>query len=172
MSPVIFLDMDGVLCVPGAVKRKLETDEPPKGWRFSYVLCRDAVERLNKVAEEHGCIYVSSSTWRKEMPVGQLTKHLQRYGWRGAFHRHWKTPVINGPRGLEISAWLENNSGVDAYAIVDDGPSAGVGHPPSRFVQVNDWRDGFSDADAWTLRAALERKEGVVDALRAIARML
>ncbi len=79
----------------------------------------------------HTRCQVVSSTWRLGPYRGPdgCRAHLRRLGFRGRFHRDWRTRdqvesdgrgYEDRPRGKQIRDWLVVHPGVPTYAIVDD----------------------------------------------------
>ena len=109
-KPVIFLDMDGVLCTPRAAVATRDSGLiralDPLGIAF-----------LNRLCEDTGAVYVVSSTWRKEIEVPLL---LQAAGVRGDCHVDWRTDEHGPRRGDEIQRWLDAHPDVTNFVILDD----------------------------------------------------
>ncbi|SFM96894.1 HAD domain-containing protein [Methylobacterium pseudosasicola] len=113
MTPILFLDVDGVL---NCKRTFTERGEPL--WRVD----ADKVGLLNEVAKRTGCRVVVSSTWRKGKDRGPegCRAILRARGVRVPFARVWRTPNSrDGIRGGEIAEWLLRH-GSPSYAIVDD----------------------------------------------------
>ena len=132
--PVLFLDVDGVLNVVS------EQDT------------REAVAQLHRVVEATGCDIVLSSSWR--LGFGGLSAAedaiRRRLGYEGGRPFLGQTPDLKGqPRGLEIAAWLADQSNPPrCWAVVDDDDDMDfVRH---RFVQTNP-RVGLDDVAATRL---------------------
>jgi HAD domain in Swiss Army Knife RNA repair proteins len=100
---VLFLDIDGVVnCAT--------TTERHRG--FIGIDPRLAA-RVRRVVEATGCKVVLSSTWREEAENRAEVE-------RKVVKIYDQTPVLNGFRGDEVSAWLAIHHEVTRYAIVDD----------------------------------------------------
>lgn len=136
---IIFLDMDGVLCVPRynvAVNRIHERDViDPAGVGF-----------LNRLLEVDPTIkFVISSTWRKVYTSEELLAHLQAAGFTGEFHNDWKTGRHpKGHRGLEIQEWLEHHPEITEYIIIDDEVSDIYPYVNKKYVVHTGMYDGIS----------------------------
>lgn len=134
---IIFLDIDGVLnsreydarcALSGA---DLLTPDPR------------AVVRLFGIIQDTDAKIVLTSSWR-------LDKTLT---W--PFPVYDVTPRVDGTRADEINAWLDartklaplHDEAIDAYAILDDEPDAGIGFPPEVFI-LTDGKVGLSPDDA------------------------
>jgi len=110
---VIFLDFDGVL------NSWAWWDRQPKHTRDQHRFLLDpaAVGLLNQLVMRTDAHVVISSSWRlnKEMrPASTLCV----CGFTGVILG--QTPYLAGPRGHEISAWLEEHSSVETFVILDD----------------------------------------------------
>ena len=144
--PVIFLDMDGVLCTQRA-HHAIATQSAL--WRhLDPIACR-LVERL---ARENGALLVLSSTWRESFEQSGMTCIVMNGGFSAVnWHTCWKTPKLHESphlwdsgsyvkRGYEIDSWLNANGQPD-YVILDDDPDMLTTQKP-RFVQT-DAMNGF-----------------------------
>jgi hypothetical protein len=128
---LLFLDFDGVL----------NTNE----WRE---LCWDAlrepheyllsvlVERVNEIVADSKAQVVASTAWRTEYSRVALETFLRQAG--ATFPLLSTTPFIGGPRGEEISAWLDAASEpVEAFVILDDLPPVEFEGLRHHLIQVN-----------------------------------
>jgi hypothetical protein len=110
VSKVLFLDFDGVL--------------GPGHFVFSYDdnLGRRAKREVRRVIDTTDCYVVISSTWRLGAYYEDLADILEDCGVIPHVGRViGETPSLYGEeRGDEIKAWLEDNSWVEEFAIVDD----------------------------------------------------
>jgi len=136
---IIFLDMDGVICVPRynvAINRIHELD----------VLEPAGVGFLNRLLEVDPTIeFVISSTWRKVYTHERLLKHLQDAGFTGKFHVDWRTGQHpKGHRGLEIQEWLTNHPEITDYLIIDDEVSDIYPYVNKKYVVHTDTYNGIS----------------------------
>jgi hypothetical protein len=130
---VLFLDIDGVL-------NSLRSALVHKGFPFNFKDHRDrfdwiAVGLIRRVCIESGAQIVLSSTWRTQYTYDEVARELD-LPIVGA------TPKLNGPRGLEINAWLSEHSEVESYVIVDDNADM-LPEQGGRFVQT-DMNEGLS----------------------------
>lgn len=96
---IIFLDIDGVIT-------SVRT-----GW-FNWDIY--ATHFLRWVCKKSNTKIVISSTWRKNHSHEFFKSILGEY-----LHEDWSTPILDGFRGKEINAWL-NEHDVDRYLILDD----------------------------------------------------
>lgn len=147
MTRVLFLDIDGVLNTHSAWR---------KGFNGHRDCDPDAMRRLNALCVRTGCRVVVSSTWRIGFYRGKdgCRAHLRRLGFRGRFHRDWRTGHDpSRVRGTEIAAWLAAHPGVAGYAIVDDDSDMLPEQMP-RFVQTG-YELGLEDTHVERLAALL-----------------
>lgn len=119
---IVFLDIDGVLCVPpGKIRSKLNAD---------------CVKRLNRITSKSGAKIVISSTWRLPCKTKLDFKVLADYLYVEGVEAdiidktpaHWvpgKVRGVNG-RGAEIKEWLDTTSiKVESFVIIDDNEDMG-----------------------------------------------
>lgn len=130
---VIFLDVDGVLNTTSLLYH----------YGFDYI-DDDMVVLLAGVVHKTGAEIVLSSTWRLQRESRMLVAEaLKRHG-LSVLDR---TPKIEDAfRSEEISRWLEDNPGVDRYAIVDDNRDAGRGLEGNFFM--TDMETGLDERTA------------------------
>ena len=117
-QPILFLDVDGVLCLAGAGLYQLpekRTLHPP------------AVSFLKKLIEETNCLVVVISSWRKkEKTLLLLKKRLEEEGGLpvGSIEKERVTPVIERKkRDEEVVLWLKENGREEkegGWAVLDD----------------------------------------------------
>jgi hypothetical protein len=128
---VLFLDIDGVVAVPGG---------PQDGGLF--MPSPEHVERVNQVVERTGCKVVLSSTWRFCHGMNRTQEKLNKAG--ATFTLFDKTPdcaqkvgavYVGRERGAEIAEWLEAHTDVTAFAIIDD--DSDMGPLADRLIQTN-----------------------------------
>lgn len=119
LTPVVFLDMDGVVNSAQWFRaRKLHPEsaayrnaEMPL--RLCWSIDPGCVRRLNEIVRETGARVVLSSTWRTfPCAPGCVEEALRHLGFEGRIAS--TTPVLKKPgsvveRGDEIDAWLNDN---------------------------------------------------------------
>ena len=116
---VIFLDIDGVL----------NTYDLVRSYGFDYI-DRSLVALLATVVRDAGAEIVLSSFWRLHPKDRFLVDSaLKEFGMFVCD----KTPSLPGLRANEIASWLDANTQVEKYAILDDTDDAGVGFEHSFF---------------------------------------
>ncbi|RYD69272.1 MAG: hypothetical protein EOP84_28785 [Verrucomicrobiaceae bacterium] len=144
MTPVIFLDWDGVL-VFGA-----------EGWSA------DAMAQLNLLCLETGAAIVLTTSCRYEMPLKKLVATMRRNGldkkvpvlgetrdldaYRNALSKNDFEFLVGFERwskGREIRAWLEDHPEVERFVVIDDHPELCTPYEEQTVVPVGP----FSVAD-------------------------
>lgn len=138
---VIFLDIDGVLVNRNSFKLpRLEL----VGHRLSYHTADPVCIRLlNRIVAETGARIVISSVWR-----GIGLKRLREIfsAWLAKGEIVDVTPNIDDAiRGDEIQAWLETQSDIHSFVIIDDDDD--MGRLRHRLVET-DCMIGLTDKDA------------------------
>jgi hypothetical protein len=125
MKPVVFLDMDGVICtrLGGGWSRNGKPLIKRAGRLFRRAIDIRTVAHLNDLCQASGAIVVVSSSWRITSDVRAF---LRTAGYKGEFHIEWRTDADGPTRGQEIGRWLLANS-----------------NPP--FVVLDDWLSGLED---------------------------
>jgi hypothetical protein len=129
-SPVIFLDIDGVLA------------PVPDRYRYGEV-SRSCVEVLNEIVERSGALVVVSSSLRFGKSVAELQQMLDDGGFSGQVIDKTPTDMPGATRGEEISAWLATHPR-GACVILDDHRDMGeligllVQTEPARGLQPPD----------------------------------
>ena len=125
VSPILFLDIDGVLLAGRHWREGLA--------RANNLYPKDTIHILNGVCFQTDCRVVVTSTHRKDE---DFRKNLRKSGFHGKFHEDWRTPVdehfvgstvIGEPciiagrtRGSEVAEWLLSHPETCRYAIIDD----------------------------------------------------
>jgi len=117
---IIFLDIDGVLCIPGHFG-PIETRN--LGGHMVHTFNTDCVQRLNKIVDVSGASIVISSAWRIDFWASEefemLKEFLKSQGMTGNVIDH--TPYDDeGIRGREIQTWLTEHPEVKKFVIIDD----------------------------------------------------
>ena len=128
-SPILFLDIDGVLNIRRSTRlanSAAATAAMPKAHRSSFprfVHTRDisaaAVTHLNALCRRSGVLVVVSSSWRLR---GDVRPTLVAHGVSCTFHEDWATDADGPDRGAEIGRWLSRH-GEPEYVVLDDWPS-------------------------------------------------
>lgn len=147
-NPVVFLDMDGVICTRKAagwskagrplVRRLVKTmiRLPVRA------IDMGAVARLDDICTRCAAEVVVSSMWRIDRDVPAL---LRMMGFRGAIHLDWRTDADGPTRGDEVTRWLDAHD-YPAYVVLDDKPEELNAHS-GRLVLTDNW-SGLSQEDS------------------------
>lgn len=133
MRPLLFLDFDGVLCVPDGPRRRGQ-------WWF----CPKRVALLQGIIDRTNCEIVISSTWRQIHEMDELRRWLHEAGLRHPIRDRTPSYGLGPERGHEIQAWLNDNY-PDArhppFIILDD--SDDMVHLSGHLV-LTGWREGLT----------------------------
>lgn len=129
MRKLIFLDVDGVINTD--FSRPINEQSPNDSH----------LQQLKRIVDTVGAEIVLSSNWRHyDLHKGLLKTAFEYWGiplWVG------ETPDIQGPRFVEIMAWLEDNAPHDrVFVILDDDSDACI---PGAFVHT-ETRVGLTSA--------------------------
>lgn len=134
---ILFLDIDGVLNSARSCRAfdGYPHDFSDEGMRkFDSV----AIGLVRKLCDKTGALIVLSSTWRMLHDISECAQGLGL----PIFDR---TPILEGPRGVEINAWLSKHPEVTRYAIVDDDSDM-LPEQKQYFVKTN-FEEGLSMHD-------------------------
>lgn len=153
---VLFLDIDGVLNSHRSAIAfgGFPFDVDAHRHRFDEV----AVVLIRNIVRIAGAQIVLSSSWRQDKDWERIGSSLQ-------LPIMDRTPVMGGPRGEEIAAWLAGHE-VERYAIVDDDPDMLDEQQPF-FVHTSHF-DGLTYKDAEKMCELLGTT--IHDVLRAVRR--
>lgn len=127
-APVVFLDVDGVICTPLSFKLNALLHTPSENMRFDPV----AMFYLRLLVKCSGARIILTSSWRDgfectdEYSTKATRNLLSRLAANGT-PIAGLTPILpysNGGRGAEIELWLDQNfsEGQPQYVILDDTP--------------------------------------------------
>jgi hypothetical protein len=116
MTPIVFLDIDGVL-----------NNTPWMNRNDTGTLDPDNVALLVSLIEQTKAVIVVSSDWRRWHEFDALCRLLRRNGVPDCIigvtpvgdrddEADWSWP----PRGIEIDAWLKSNNWSGSFVILDD----------------------------------------------------
>ena len=138
---VVFLDIDGVLNSVDDYEKFPQNKE--KGFP-AYDIFDRPLSLLKHLVNETDAVIVLSSAWRvgymhaKENPsfnegknrFNAINNEFSRFG-LSVFD---VTPQLNGCRGEQIQAWLDNHDDVESFVIFDD--DADMAHLIDRLVKT------------------------------------
>jgi hypothetical protein len=124
--PIIFLDIDGVLCTQNQWKPEVMADD---GYSQFNQQC---VKNLNKLIEQTNAKVILTSSRRINKTVEAFAAILQRRGFRGELlgkiNENAELSAVS--RGDEIREWLEKYGEPARYVIIDDDSRlAQIGEP-------------------------------------------
>lgn len=139
---VIFLDIDGVLCMP---KQFYPLQKVILAGRRVSNFDEDCLRRLDKIIEATGAMVVISSAWRIDFwepaEFDLLKEHFKNQGSIVNLIGH--TPYDNERiRGREIQTWLNEHPDVEKFIIIDD--SDDMEHLMPRLIRTK-FYDGIQD---------------------------
>lgn len=176
MSPLVFLDMDNVLCLnkvhhSGQMLKIFKQTIPdfPDLWR--YLVDAGASENLHLLHAEFKPMYVISSSWATYLDRAQMCEALTRTGLQIVvenLHIEWRTPrARSSSRRDEIEWWLEEHSQPSQPFIVLDDTDSGTGlaYSPLAFdghVVLCGSGDGFTKKRLDEARTQLQRQISVL----------
>lgn len=150
----MFLDIDGVLnsrqYLKNAGEPTYEDKYDPTDLEIGLnQMSPELVQRLNGLVVE-GVAFVLSSMWRRFYKVALVQEMLQARGFKGTLIGG--TPCLDErPRGQEIAAWLESETGVElsrgqrawpTFVILDDNDD--MDRLRGRLIQT-DYETGLQD---------------------------
>lgn len=151
MRNVIFLDIDGVICL----QKQWGSRKNNKGKKYNRkydLFDPKAIRALNKILQESGAEIVLSSTWRIHYSIEEMNELFSERGIKGQITDY--TPLfetdpeahgdsqlyameVNGKniyfqefwcdiRSKEIRYWLRQNKDVSKWVAIDDMPLEGL----------------------------------------------
>lgn len=163
MNPIVFLDIDGVVCT---LRSQFAFGDSTLMQAWDITCC----QMLRRLCKKYDLCIVISSTWRhgkKEilahyLVVFGLIDYLYDTRSRPNDDMHlldpsgaWKTPRAEGMRGNEVAAWLSEHPEVRRYIIVDDDSDFLPDQLP-RLIKT-DGQEGFSAGNYMKMEEMLRR---------------
>lgn len=141
MRPIVFLDMDDVLCLNERytsmqmVQRFQNNDlDCPAMWLN--LLNADATANLRSLNQEFAPLYVVSSSWVIHLNPSQMCELFRRTGLYIVLenlHEYWQTPrALSSSRRDEVDWWLlEHREPGQPFVVLDDTSSGwSLAHSP------------------------------------------
>ena len=122
-QPVLFLDVDGVLCTPLSVRLDWLARRPVWRQRFDPI----ALFWLGRLARRSGARVVLASSWRYSLAGGDPVAARILQNLYAALAAHGApvadiAPILGATKGEEVAAWLAAHPGTPC-AILDDRPA-------------------------------------------------
>lgn len=116
-TPIVFLDIDGVLNSQEFFRQREMTKE---NWRD---LDQSCIKELNTITSASGARIVISSTWRLTNDFPAIIGRLKSQGVEGDIIG--RTPRLGRVRGDEIFAWMQCQIEWPQFVILDDDSDMG-----------------------------------------------
>jgi diphthamide synthase subunit DPH2 len=115
-DPIIFLDIDGVLCTQNQWKPDVIAED---GYSEFNVKC---VQNLNRLIEQTKAKVILTTSRRINKTLEEFRAIMERRGFRGVIvgKINQRTTLNSSFRSDEIVEWLETNGLPDKYLILDD----------------------------------------------------
>lgn len=124
-SPVIFLDVGGVLVHEGTIHNRIPGEPWHSVFAYAATVDLDCVRRVLRIVEATGAQIVVSSDWRRNNAQSSALKRafidagMDRRAYRDLVIG--STPHLDGKtRAHEVAAWLANHPAVTHYLVLDD----------------------------------------------------
>lgn len=167
-TPILFLDIDGVLNSGDwyTIRNRFETPPEGIGVRDWADIDPTATKRLNRIVDETGCFIVLSSTWRQLKSLKYMRNLLSRRGLREPKRlidktpdgwRHEKPPLWEPvQRGKECLLWREQTGHAGLFCALDD--DGDFDDMIDYLVQTNN-RTGLLDSHVDEVIAMLKGKD-------------
>ena len=144
---VIFLDIDGVICLQKQFGSRLN-NKGKKQKRKADLFDKKAIKVLNQIIQESNAKVVLSSTWRTIFSIDEMNQLFSERGVEAEIidftvnyednpeqHGNYRDYTINTPRRVivmedfwadirtqEINKWLEDHPEVTHWVAIDDLP--------------------------------------------------
>lgn len=135
MRPLLFLDIDDVLCLNDPYGGRHLSIAPPPADLWARLFASSAVEVLNVVLEEHSPAVVLTTSWLQLLDRTGFETVFTRTGLPAlgsALHERWEAPQNRGATRLQaVEAWLAKHHQEEAFVVLDDDES-GTGLRGSR----------------------------------------
>ena len=171
MTPIVFLDIDDVLCVHRLYNTRqvltalAENSSANAADVWQQIFHASARENLRQLHEEFSPQYVVSSSWVLHLSQAQLCETFRQTGLDFVaenLHEFWTTPrdAENSYRLVEIEFWIDTHALLSPvpYLIIDDhvsGQSLVGSHLEGHAVLCDAWV-GFMYPQLKQARAILE----------------
>jgi len=171
LNPIIFLDIDGVLCTQKGIEYHMRTSNETHD-DYGQLFCPKAVECLDKIITTHHAEIVLISSWRKSF---YSTAEIQKF-----FNDRkitWKVHSATGiykkklKRGEEIQLWMKKFGRPEKFVIIDDDADFDITEFfPGKTVNTNEIegiadRRSYRRANAIIKRTEVEEVETKVNSI-------
>jgi hypothetical protein len=133
MRPVVFLDMDDVLCLSDQFGSRemlkiMRREVPDRSELWARLVDADAALNLYQLHMEFRPWYVISSSWASYLDHSQMCQALTRTGLQFVvdnLHTEWCTPrALSSSRCDEIEWWLDSHHEPEQpFLVIDDSYS-------------------------------------------------
>jgi len=152
---IIFLDIDGVLVTRNSIKYQHLNFPDDTSIQFG----KKAVKNLNKLIRLTEAKIVISSTWRLFHSLEELQDIFKKQDVKcniiSTTSIERATIEEDIPRGQKITDWLEKNSNVKHYVIIDDDVQADcIQFHPYNCVETS-YKRGFAPEDRFNEALAI-----------------
>lgn len=140
--PIIFLDIDGVLCTQSQWKSEIMAED---GYSQFNQQC---VEKLNKLIEQTNAKVILTSSRRINKTTEEFAAIMQRRGISGGLlgKINENTQLSSVSRGDEIRQWMEKYGEPTKYVIIDDDSRiAQIGEPYVKHWVRTTYHRGFDE---------------------------
>jgi len=115
---IVFLDVDGVLNSRRKLRELYKLTGKPHSGR-NYPFDEQALYNLKKLVNESDSFIVVTSVWRKNyLDMQVLLNVFAKLGIKERFIG--VTPILNNGRGQEIKSYLDTNTSIVNFVILDD----------------------------------------------------
>lgn len=139
--PIVFLDMDDVLCLSNQFGSRemlkiIRQESPDRPELWAGLVDADAVANLYELHRDFGPAFIISSSWATYLDREQMCHVLMRTNLQFVvdnLHAEWRTPrARSSSRRDEITWWLDaHRMPRQAYLVIDDSYSGtGLAHSP------------------------------------------
>lgn len=172
MRPIVFLDMDDVLCLSDQfgsreMLRIIQKEVPDRPELWAGLVDAEAAINLYELHMQFMPWYVISSSWATYLDHDQMCQALTRTKLKFVvdnLHAKWRTPrALSSSRRDEIDWWLDaHREPVQAFLVIDDTYSGtGLAHSPlalNRHVVLCKSGYGFTKKRLKEARYQLQRQ--------------
>lgn len=176
MRPLVFLDMDDVVCLDDQYQSSemllyFQAKKPDSAELWEHLVSATAAENLLQLHIEFSPVYIISSSWATFLSREQMCEALTRTGLEFVvenLHEEWRTPrALSSSRRDEIEWWLDTNRELGQSFLVIDDTHSGYTLTGSYFAHEGHLvlcsaggRTGFNSEKLEIARRCLRRQLG------------